>query len=386
MKSPEGGAPRRRALETVQIGMTASPRHLSGTDRYYLELLKHLPACDIDVRGMVIGEPEKLDGGMPGVVSFSAEGDTRLARWQRSRRVFRKLVAGSDLVVSHGQAHAFPVLNLIGARPLVVQFHGPWALEAKAEGAGRLTVAIRMLQERAVYRHAVRFIVLSQAFRNVLVESYRIDAEIIDVVPGGVDLARFKSAVSRHDARERLGLPQDRPIVVSTRRLEPSKGIADLIVAMAAVRLVQRDAMCVITGTGSLQPMLERQVDEAGLRDHVRFLGHVADDVLGLVYRAATLSIVPSVALEGFGLSVIESLASGTPAIVTNVGGLPEVVRELDPSAIVSPNDAPGLARRILDGLAGEISTESACLTYASRFAWPAIASRVAAIYREAAA
>jgi glycosyltransferase involved in cell wall biosynthesis len=154
---------------------------------------------------------------------------------------------------------------------------------------------------------------------------------------------------------------------------------------MAAVRLVQRDAMCVITGTGSLQPMLERQVDEAGLRDHVRFLGHVADDVLGLVYRAATLSIVPSVALEGSDCRSSSHSQAARPRSLRTSEACPKSF-ELDPSAIVSPNDAPGLARRILDGLAGEISTESACLTYASRFAWPAIASRVAAIYREAAA
>lgn len=386
MKLLDAESPMSRAIATMQIGMTASPRHLSGTDRYYLELLKHLPACGVDVRGMVIGEPQKLDGGMPGVESFAAEGDARLARWQRSRRVFRKLAADTDLVVSHGPAHVFPVLDLIGTRPLVVQFHGPWALEAKAEGAGRLTVAIRSFQERAGYRRAVRFIVLSQAFANVLVDSYAIDRALIDIVPGGVDVQRFSTIVSRREARDRLGLPSDRPILTSTRRLEPSKGIADLIAAIVDVRKARPDVLCVVTGTGSLQTALAREVEGAGLAESVRFFGHVTDDVLQLVYRAADLSIVPSVAWEGFGLSVLESLASGTPALVTNVGGLPEVVRDLDATAIVAPNDPTGLARRIVAALSGQLPTESACLAYVQRFAWPVIASRIAAVYRTAAA
>ena len=387
MKSPEAAAAPGRRIETFQIGMTASPQHLSGTDRYYLELLQHLPEQNIGVRGMVIGEPERLEGGMPGVVSFAANGlEPRLQRWRRSRRVFRQAIGGCELVVSHGLPHAFPVLDLMGRRPFVVQFHGPWAFEARAEGLGRVTALVRRLQEVSVYRRAVRFITLSQSFGKILTGDFGVDPAKLRVIPGGVNLARYAPAMTRREARERLGLPLDRPIVASTRRLEPSKGIPDLIAAMALVRASHPEALCILSGTGSLHAELAQRAATGGTEGAVRFLGHVEDEVLRTLYRAADLTVVPSVAWEGFGLSVIESLASGTPVIVTDVGGLPEVVRELDPSTIVPPREPAVLATRIIRALGGEIASEAECVAYAQRFGWQAIAARVAAVYREAVA
>ena len=65
----------------------------------------------------------------------------------------------------------------------------------------------------------------------------------------------------------------------------------------------------------------------------MRLLGFVAEEDLPWLYRACDISIVPSVALEGFGLPTIESLAAGTPVLVTPIGGLPETVSELDPGS-----------------------------------------------------
>ena len=73
----------------------------------------------------------------------------------------------------------------------------------------------------------------------------------------------------------------------------------------------------------------------------MRFLGKVDEETLVRCYRAADVSVVPTLALEGFGLVVLESLACGTPAIVSDSGGLPEAVANLDRSLIVPAGDAP---------------------------------------------
>ena len=80
---------------------------------------------------------------------------------------------------------------------------------------------------------------------------------------------------------------------------------------------------------------LEARCVAEGLDRPRPLLGFVPDEQLPLAYRAADFSIVPSVALEGFGLIVAESLAAGTPVLVTAVGGLPETLEGLAPQCVV---------------------------------------------------
>jgi len=383
VRSPDVGQP----LSTMQVGMTASRLHLSGTDRYFLDLMRALPAVGISVRGMVIGEPAALDAPVAGVESFAPEGSSRLRRWLSARKTMSRLLGDARLVVSHGAPHTFYALDKIGPRPLVVHFHGPWALEGRSEGLGAAGFFVRKAQEQLVYRRAARFVVLSQSFGDVLTREYGVPAARIRVIPGGVDLARFSGFASRDEARRRLGLPADRPLALATRRLEPTKGVGGLVEAMATVVRAVPGAVCAITGTGSLAEPLRARAQALGLGDAVRFLGHVSDADLPLLYGAADFTIVPSIAWEGFGLSVIESLACGTPALVTPVGGLPEVVRDLDPALVLRSSSVADIASGMIAAFRepARLPSRAACIAYASRFAWPTIAARVGALYREVA-
>ena len=99
------------------------------------------------------------------------------------------------------------------------------------------------------------------------------------------------------------------------------------------------DLLVLVAGSGPLAAELKARA--AGLEDHLQFLGFLPDEHLPVAYRAADLSVVPSVALEGFGLIVAESLAAGTPALVTAVGGLPETLEGLAPQCVM-PETGPG--------------------------------------------
>ena len=108
---------------------------------------------------------------------------------------------------------------------------------------------------------------------------------------------------------------------------------------------------------------------------------------LPLAYRAADITVVPSLSLEGFGLVTLESLASGTPTLVTPIGGLPEVIEPLAPQCIFAEASTSAMASRLKEILLGSVQlpSEGECRGYASEnFAWPRIAEKVRTIYDEA--
>ena len=275
-------------------------------------------------------------------------------------------------------------------RPWVVHFHGPWADECRQAGAGPLNVWLKRRLEAKVYRAADRVIVLSESFRDLLCKTYRIDPARVAVIPGGVDLDRFVPAFDtpKADARRQFGWPADRPVVLTVRRLVPRTGLDRLVDAMVDVKRQVPQAICLIAGRGPLASPLVERVEAAGLGDSVRLLGFVPDEDLPLAYRAADVSVVPSETLEGFGLSAAESLAAGTPVLVTPVGGLPEVVGGLDRKLVLADTSAAAIAAGLSAALRNPASlpTAAACRAYAAKsFDWRVIAARIADVYAAAA-
>lgn len=376
------------AFRTLQIGMGWFPESPGGLDRVYFNLARALPAAGVAFDGCVVGSDavgHETGGRVVALAPATAGLPSRL--W-RARHCVARLVAERhpDLIASHFPLFAFPALDLIARLPFIVHFHGPWSRESAVEGGKAAATAIKHAIERAVYRQADRIIVLSRAFRRELIEHYHIPSHRIRIVPGGVEVDAFARQPSREEARRRLGWPVDRPIILAVRRLARRMGLDDLIDAMRLVRAKQPDAVLMIVGGGPIAAELAARIEGSGLGSCVHLYGRCADAMLPLAYRAADLSVVPSVALEGFGLVVAESLAAGTPALVTPVGGLPEVVRALSPDLVLPETGAPALAEGIIGALDGGIALPGAqsCEDYARRhFDWPVVASAIRNIYRD---
>jgi glycosyltransferase involved in cell wall biosynthesis len=209
------------------------------------------------------------------------------------------------------------------------------------------------------------------------------------VVPGCVNVDQFNLPITPGEARLKLQLPQGRPIVLAVRRLVRRMGLEDLIDAVKLLKKRVPDVLLLIAGKGRLQEELQTRISEAGLDDNVKLLGFVPDQHLAALYRAATISVVPTVALEGFGLITVESLASGTPVLVTPVGGLPEAVAGLSPNLVLRATGAEAIAEGLGAALDGSLKLPDAqaCRDYArANFDNSVIAKRVAAVYSEAIA
>ena len=376
-------------LDTLQIGMGWFPEQAGGLNRVYYQLMKSLPQARVGMRGLVAGSPGVAEQ-TGGQVEAFASGDASLpARWRKARRRALDMMAEQkpSLVAAHFALYAAPLGRHLDRHPLVVHFHGPWAYEGVVEGDGALKKRFKMHIERSVYRKAERVIVLSEAFRDVLHRTYGVPLERIRIVPGGVDVQRFATHLTRSEARQYLGWPRDRSLILSVRRLQPRMGLENLVAAMVTVCRRMPDVLLLIAGNGPLGAALMARIDALNLHHHIRLLGFLPDADLPLAYHAADLTIVPTVALEGFGLTTIESLATGTPVLVTPVGGLPEAVRSLAPSLVLESCAEAALADGLVGALCGTLSLPdaAACRAYAqTHYAWSVIARRVREVYEEA--
>jgi glycosyltransferase involved in cell wall biosynthesis len=353
----------------------------------YYGLVQHLPQEGVNVSGLVTGS-EDLPGAPSSIRAFAPESASLPRRLWALRSSAKEMLHTRkiDLIASHFALYTAPLVGLTKNSPLIIHFHGPWAYESRAERESYWKMQAKATLERNVYQWADRFIVLSSAFRDILVERYDVDSDLVHVVPGGVDADRFDTELSRRAARERLSWPTDRPILLSVRRLVRRMGLDRLVEAIGLVRNHVPDVHLYIAGKGPLREELARQIRDQDLTDHVELLGFIPDAELPLAYRAADLSVVPTVAHEGFGLIVVESLAAGTPALVTPVGGLPEIVSGLSENLLLPDGQPATIADRIRSILDGTVSTPNttACQRYArTHYDWSTIARQVRDVYAE---
>ena len=358
----------------------------NGLDRMYHGLIQHLPAAGVDVTGLVAGSSSVASSSNGVVRSFAPDNALLVRRLHHLRKAFRNVTAATtpNLVASHFAPYTAPVLDLLPDCPLVIHFHGPWGSESRAEGESALATGIKTWIERAVYRRGTAFIALSTAFQKKLVTEFGVDPDRIHIVPGGVDATAFDTGCGRTEARQRLGWPADRPLVVAVRRLARRMGLERLIEAVRQVRQQVPDVLVLIAGTGPLRKELQARIDSYQLKRHIQLLGFVPEHDLPYVYRAANLSIVPTVALEGFGLITVESLAAGTPVLVTPHGGLPEVVSGLDADLVLPGDDVGVLVDGLVGSLVGRFSLPASadCQRYVrEHFDWSAIAHATRAVY-----
>lgn len=360
----------------TQLGMHLKAS-AGGVDRYFNSLNTTLTRQGVLTTAYGFGDAE--EGTSLGPVN-----EPLMRRWKSVRQ--NLVPRRGNFLASHFALYALPAIFGRKWDGHVVHFHGPWARESQREGEKKHVVAFKQCLERAVYRKADRFIVLSKAFRDQLCWGYNIPAAKVHVVPGGVEVDKFMPR-DPMEARQQLGWSPDHKIVVCVRRLARRMGLENLVEAFGKVAVNHPNARLKIGGMGPLRTELEQRVQDCGLTDRVEFLGFIPEGDLATTYAAADLSIVPSSALEGFGLISLESLACGTPVLVTPVGGLPDTVAGLGTDLVLKGTTIDSITaglRGWLDGSLHLPSREECRAHVMNGFTWDSIAKRVCDVYREA--
>jgi len=157
--------------------------------------------------------------------------------------------------------------------------------------------------------HGTPIVTLSQSSRHELTDYLGIDDRQISVVPPGIDKKYTP-----------LGTKAMTPLVVSVGRLMPSKKFDDLIRVMIEVRREVPNAELVIVGNGYERPALETQIKDANATSWIRLAGKVSEEELLSLYRQAWVVASASIA-EGWGMTLTEAAACGTPSVATDIAG-----------------------------------------------------------------
>jgi D-inositol-3-phosphate glycosyltransferase len=254
--------------------------------------------------------------------------------------------------------------------------------------------AARTVGEEQVVAESDRLIASTVQEARELVELYDADpARVVTVAPG-VDLERFKPG-SRSTARRNLGLPDDAVVLAFVGRIQPLK--APDVVLHAAAALVAgdpalREKLVVLvvggaSGNGLEEPaVLAKLAGDLGISDLVRFEPPADQARLVDVYRAATVTMVPS-HNESFGLVALESQACGTPVIAAAVGGLRTAVTDGRSGLLIpshDPDDYAAALRTIVGSPSLRRSLAEGAVEHASQFGWSVTAAGVLETYREA--
>ena len=204
----------------------------------------------------------------------------------------------------------------------------------------------------------------------------------VHLISNGADLRRFSPDPA-------AAAPAFGPhMIFACRQLFPRKGIRFLVEAVA--RLAERfpDVRLVLAGDGFERPELEALARRLGIAERTRFLGAVPNGELPRFYRAAAVSVIPSV-YEAFGVAALESSAMELPVVASDIGGLKDTVHDGRTGLLVPPKDPRALANAILrvleDRLLREALGRAGRAMVEREFDWRDVYPRWAELYETAA-
>lgn len=254
--------------------------------------------------------------------------------------------------VVHAQ-YALPALPLaLRGIPYLYTFQAPVHREMLAERQGSYTLP-RMVQgpavaslkaaERLVVSRASTVFTLSRFMQGELARLSKRAAASSILIPGGIDTRHFSPGPAQRDD----WAAEAEPLLFAARRFTPRTGVLELIQAMPSVLQHFPRARLAVAGEGHMRPVVEDAIRHLGLGTSVRLLGRIGEESLVHWYRLATVSVMPTQSLEGFGLSTAESLACGTPVVATPVGANPELLAPLDPRLLARGSTPDDLSRAI---------------------------------------
>ena len=312
--------------------------------------------------------------------------------WSASRRAFRSQKPG----LVHSQSiGAYGIVGDIRKRklPLVATSHGTPLSDAvtglrthgfQTNPAHLLATVSKLPHHLKVYGSARRVIAVSPQLAAHIASAGLAPRERIRVVRNGIDTDFFTPG-SGDQVRSGRG-----PVIFSLARVVREKGFQFLIGAMPAILAEHPDCRLVLGGTGPYLPALRELARKRGVGRAVEFLGEIPEYGLPARYRDCDLFAFATTHVEGLPLVLPEALACGKPLAASNIGGVPDVVKENETGFLFPPGDQEAVIKVLLDMLSDGRRLagmgKAARLDAEKRFGARRMAVETARVYDEALA
>ncbi len=301
--------------------------------------------------------------------------------WRNGYRVIRKAgrymvfprAAFSEMMGWHGGRdglveiwNGMPFMSPVWARtPHVTWLHHVHADMWNMTLPPKLAAVGRTLESTIAPKFYRRtpMVTLSNSSKHELVDDLGFRPSMVHVVPPGID-PRFSPG----------GAKAEKPLVVAVGRLVPVKRFELLVEVLVALHARHPEMEAVIVGEGYRREQLEMQIHEAGAERYIHLPGRISDDEVIDLYRRAWV-LTSGSAREGWGMTVTEAAACGTPAVVTRIAGHSDAVAEGESGLLAAGRDelVDGLDRVLADaGLRERLSIGAR--RHAERFTWAATA------------
>lgn len=423
-------------LRVVLLSRAIAPWHgVGGLERHVADMTRHLVRRGVRVT-LVTPPPRRQEGAggataLPGLDNAVADrrfetrfvsyvtfpfagrrGTTILDRitaypyfGRRAGRLAQRLVEDGGVQIVHGLGASAlgyarqRARDRIGTVPFVFNPQGLEEFGGTDPSRARLkTLAYWPLRAavQACSDAADRVIATDEVLAPVVRTHLGVGDDRLCVIPNAVDLDVIDALVSagsrnadgsaaRGSGRLRDG---DSAVLLAVGRLEANKGFQVLIEALARLAAAPRAPawQLVLIGDGPRRGALERQAQEAGLGDRIRFVGRLADEAVHGWYAAATLFVHPTL-YEGSSLVTLEAMANRCAVVASAAGGIPDKVQQGVTGWLVPPGDAGALARAIASALSNRARLpamgEAGRALVERKFSWPAVTARLLDLYDE---
>lgn len=383
-------------LSVMMLTWEYPPRVIGGISPHIYFLSKHLAQQDVKVYVITCDFPdapthEVVDGVEVYRIDSYKNPAPDFATWvylmnmnmQRETAVLMKKIGGKiDIIHAHDWlvANAGIGLKHIFRKPLLVTMHST----EMGRRNGLHTTAERMIHETEAWLtyEAWKVICCSDYMVSHVRYVFGLPNDKLVMVPNGVNTQSYEGENDTAVFRSRFALPEEK-IVLFVGRLVYEKGVHILINAVPQV-LSQVNAKFIIVGSGYMKEQLLNIVRSMGLEHKVLFEGFMDEPTLHKLQRCADVSVVPSL-FEPFGIVALEAMAANSPIVVSDTGGLSEIVEHDVTGVKVYPNNpdslAWGIVKVLQDAAYARYIRENAFRRVLERYDWAKIATETKRIY-----
>lgn len=398
-------------MKVLMLSWEYPPQLIGGLGKHVMELVPQLIAHGAEVHLVV----PRLNGGESNEPLLLPDG----SRASNGSRLYRIDIGGHygdfftnawhdnfhlqdfchNLIRTHGDfdlIHNHDWLSSFTAVAMKADYHLPLLSTIHATEMGRYQGNLFGEIQRSIHNtewwltyESWRVIACSQYMKWEIQTYFGLPSDKIDVISNGVNASHLDALRGRDlsDLRLLFAAP-DQPIVYHVGRIVPEKGLWALIDAVPMVLQEWPGVKFVIAGGGDYADILKGHAWDLGVADDVLFPGRISDEVRDGLFMVANCAVFPSL-YEPFGIVALEAMAAGCPVVVSDTGGLSEVVELHETGIKIYPNNPASIAWGILHTLKhpewSAARAEKAAIVARTEYNWPRIADMTLEVYKRIA-